>query len=167
MKALTVIFTLLISISLLGWGGGKKFKNLSKEEIFQKMSEKKYSILKEKVELTKAEEEIVLPILKSYDQKRFELMSKNFEKGKELRDAENKNYDEILQHQKEMIDAMQKGLELEKAKIAELEKAGVNTETIVKLERFERRFMMHHKGKMRGLKDGKGPHFDDDSQNEE
>ncbi len=160
MKALLIIFSLLLSLSVFA---GEKEAGLSKDEMFKKMSEKKYSLLKEKINLTADEEKIILPILKDYDKKRFDLMADHFKKGKELRDAEKKDYDAILKHQKEGLELMKKSLDAEKAKIADLEKAKVKSEIIVKLERFEKRFMgkmmkghgKHHKDG--GCEDGDCP----------
>ncbi len=146
------------------------------EEMFEKVNAKKYELLKEQIALPEKVEKNVVPIMQKYDKKIFELRSTHMKEGIELKRAVKKDYNKILTHQKAGIALQKQVLALLEQEIAEIEKTGVDAETMVALMRFERKFMKnfihnakkHHKGKgERGPKgdgardDGFGP-FDDE-----
>ncbi|MBN2695711.1 hypothetical protein JXR93_13715 [bacterium] len=152
-----IIFTFLLGVTVFA----EPKKNF--EEMFEKINTKKYELLKEELALSEKVEKNVVPIMKKYDKKIFELRSAHMKDGIELRRAVKKDYNKILAHQKAGIALQKKVLILLEEEIAEVEKAGVDSETIVALMKFEKRFMRdfihnakkHHKGKNGGF--GNGP----------
>lgn len=154
MKTLFIFISLLVTLAVFA-------KEFDGEAIFEKISEKKYSMLKEKVTLTADEEKKLMPILKTYDKKIFDLRMNHLKDGKGL--FKSKDYDKILKHQKEGLNVEKSIFELRQKEIEEIEKAKIKAETIVKLSRFEMEFMhkFMNKFKERKQKRDKNEDFDD------
>lgn len=182
MKALMTLTLMIFGMTLLagpsrGAGDGHRkdmFKNMTPEQVFERVTVRKYLRLQDQLRLTKDEQAKLFPILKKYDKEAFKLLKPKMEQRKKMQ-AERKarraekmpqkrNYTEKLNRMQERmktrVEMGQKMYELQSKKIKELKSAGLPDELIVKTLRFERRMMRHFKGNKgdKGQKGNRGKH---------